>query len=250
MEIMISRILKYLNGCLDNDHMYKIGNFFVKNYQKMCHYSKEKLKEEGHFTEEEVMDFIQHFGYHDYESFRERLLSDHQLRLDQIRARLLNLDINQWIDHLEMPGTKEEFLQLINDICDLMFEKKRIIIVGAFYPSSVAVDFQTDMITFGKEVVEYHHFDKDFKFTDDDIILFITATGRTMESFVKQIKSQNICDAYFVLMTQNVKYRNFDKVCADYVIHVTGKFDGLQFNYQIMMVLDILRVTYYMRYYI
>ena len=32
MELMISRILKYLNGCLDDDHMYRIGNFIIKNY--------------------------------------------------------------------------------------------------------------------------------------------------------------------------------------------------------------------------
>lgn len=30
MELMISRILKYLNGCLDDDHMYRIGNFIIK----------------------------------------------------------------------------------------------------------------------------------------------------------------------------------------------------------------------------
>lgn len=35
MELMISRILKYLNGCLDDDHMYRIGNFIIKNTIKI-----------------------------------------------------------------------------------------------------------------------------------------------------------------------------------------------------------------------
>lgn len=250
MEIMISRILKYLNGCLDNDHMYKIGNFIVKNYTNICHYSKDKFLEEGHFTENELTDFYNHLGYKDYESFREKMLSDHQLRLDQIHARLLNLDISQFVNHLEMTYTSDEFLDLIDQLCDLIFEKKRIVIVGALYPSSVAVDFQTDMITFGKNVIEYHQFDKDLTFSDDDIVLFITATGRMMESFAKNLKHRNVCEANFVLLTQNIKYRNFENVCADYVIQVTGKFDGIQFNYQIMMILDVLRISYYLKYYL
>lgn len=250
MEIMISRILKYLNGCLDNDHMYKIGNFVVKNYTNICRYSKEKFLEEGNFTEDELTDFYNHLGYCDYETFRERLLLDHQLRLDQIHARLLNLDINQFVNHLEMTYTNNEFLDLIDKLCDLIFEKKRIIIVGALYPSSVAVDFQTDMITLGKNVIEFHQFDKDLTFSDDDIVLFMTATGRMMESFAKNSKHRNVCDATFVLLTQNIKYRNFENVCADYVVHVTGKFDGIQFNYQIMMILDVLRISYYLKYYI
>ncbi|MEI3292210.1 MAG: hypothetical protein V8R63_01665 [Thomasclavelia ramosa] len=32
MELMISRILKYLNGCLDDDHMYRIGILDQKLY--------------------------------------------------------------------------------------------------------------------------------------------------------------------------------------------------------------------------
>ena len=43
MDIVISRILKYLNGCLDNDHMYKIGLFIVRNYVEMEDYDLQRL---------------------------------------------------------------------------------------------------------------------------------------------------------------------------------------------------------------
>ena len=49
MDIVISRILKYLNGCLDNDHMYKIGLFIVRNYVEMEDYDLQRLMKEGHF---------------------------------------------------------------------------------------------------------------------------------------------------------------------------------------------------------
>ena len=43
MEILISRILKYLNGCLNDDHMYRIGSFVVKHYNEICQYDLEQF---------------------------------------------------------------------------------------------------------------------------------------------------------------------------------------------------------------
>ena len=249
MDLLISRILKYLNGCLDDDYMYRIGLFVVKNYTKICKYSFEDFLREGHFQECEVLDFCQHLGFHEFDDFKQTLLIDHQLRSDQIQSRMLNMDIHQLVDHIDKTISNEELLKLLDEICDLIFEKKRIVIIGALYPSSVSVDFQTDLITLGKEVIEYHQFDKDFQFSDDDIVILITATGRIMQSYVPKLKSKNICEAYLILLTQNIKYINYENVCADYVIHVQGKFDGLQFNYQTMMVLDLIRIRYYQKFY-
>lgn len=249
MEIILSRILKYLNGCLNDDYMYRIGNFIVKNYTKMSCYDLEEILKEGHFTKEEMKNFCKHLGYDSFKEFQDRLLLDHQIRLSQIQLRMHDMNIGQYIEHLNISVSKEEFLQLIDELCDLIFKNQRIVIVGSLYPSCVAVDFQTDFITFGKEVVEYHHFDQSFQFDENDLVFIITATGRTMESLVKEMVPQNICQAYLTLITQNIKYKNFDNVCADYVIHVLGKYDGLQFNYQLMMIFDLLRVRYYQRFY-
>ena len=87
--------------------------------------------------------------------------------------------------------------------------------MGALYPSSIADDFQTDLITLGKEVIEYHHFDKSFQFNEDDVVLFITATGRTMEYNAKKMVKQN-----------------------------------LEFSYQTMMILDLMRIRYYEKFYL
>ena len=98
--------------------------------------------------------------------------------------------------------------------------------------------------------IDENDFDKDFEFTENDIVIFVTATGRSMKSYMPKLKPKNICVADLVLITQNIKYTNYDNVCADYVIHVLGKFDGIQFNYQTMMILDILRIRYYQKYYL
>ena len=115
---------------------------------------------------------------------------------------------------------------------------------------SIAVEFQTDFITFGKEVIQYHHFIDDFQFQKDDVVIFVSATGRTLHDYLKESANQNISDAQIVLMTQNIKYKKKNDLGANYVIQVPGRFDGIQFNYQIMMMFDILRIRYYQKYYI
>ncbi len=250
MDIVISRILKYLNGCLDNDHMYQIGLFIVRHYVDMEDYSLERLMKEGQFSEAEVLDFCVHLGFHTYEDFEEQLLADYMLRISQIRARMLGTSAEQMLEQLDISYSRDELVQTLETICEYIFKHRRVIIIGALYPMSIAVDFQTDFITFGKEVIEFHHFDKDFRFQEEDLVMFISATGRTLDAYIKENKDLNICDANIVLMTQNVKYRNFENICADYVIQVPGKFDGIQFNYQIMLLFDILRIYYYQKYYI
>lgn len=250
MDIVISRILKYLNGCLDNDHMYQIGLFIVRHYVDMEDYSLERLMKEGQFSEAEVLDFCVHLGFHTYEDFQEQLLADYMLRISQIRARMLGTSAEQMLEQLDISYSCDELVQTLETICEYIFKHRRVIIIGALYPMSIAVDFQTDFITFGKEVIEFHHFDKDFRFQEEDLVMFISATGRTLDAYIKENKDLNICDANIVLMTQNVKYRNFENICADYVIQVPGKFDGIQFNYQIMLLFDILRIYYYQKYYI
>ena len=230
MDIVISRILKYLNGCLDNDHMYQIGLFIVRHYVDMEDYSLERLMKEGQFSEAEVLDFCVHLGFHTYEDFQEQLLADYMLRISQIRARMLGTSAEQMLEQLDISYSRDELVQTLETICEYIFKHRRVIIIGALYPMSIAVDFQTDFITFGKEVIEFHHFDKDFRFQEEDLVMFISATGRTLDAYIKENKDLNICDANIVLMTQNVKYRNFENICADYVIQVPGKFDGIQFN--------------------
>ena len=37
---------------------------------------------------------------------------------------------------------------------------------------SIAVEFQTDLVTFGKPVIQYHNFDKDINLDENDVTIF------------------------------------------------------------------------------
>ena len=69
----------------------------------------------------------------------------------------------------------KEFLKKIEEVCTKIHESKRVILVGALYPMSIAVEFQTDLISFGKTVLQYHTYDKDMIFNENDYVIFTSS---------------------------------------------------------------------------
>ena len=59
MEIVLSRILKYLNGSLRNDSLHKISEFIVHHYLEIISHGMELLDNE--FSKEDIQDFCYHF---------------------------------------------------------------------------------------------------------------------------------------------------------------------------------------------
>ena len=78
----------------------------------------------------------------------------------------------------------KEFLKKIEEVCTKIHESKRVILVGALYPMSIAVEFQTDLISFGKTVLQYHTYDKDMIFNENDYVIFTSSSGRSLEGFM------------------------------------------------------------------
>lgn len=53
-----------------------------------------------------------------------------------------------------------------------------------------------------------------------------------------------------LLITQNPAYATEEHKISDFVLKLPGKYDGLNFNYQLMQVFDLLRIQYYQQYYL
>ena len=140
--------------------------------------------------------------------------------------------------------------EYISTICEAIFKAKRVVLIGALYPMSIAVEFQTDLVSFGKPVIQYHNFDKDIQLDENDVTIFVSATGRSMNSYVEIKKELRVDLTTSILITQNKTYALDEYKISDYVIQVPGKFDGINFNYQIMTICDLLRVHYYQQYYL
>ena len=129
-------------------------------------------------------------GFDDYDTFKAELLRSHMIRLDQIRARMLGVNSEQLIDEMEKSCSNEVMSEYISTICEAIFKAKRVVLIGALYPMSVAVEFQTDLVSFWETVIQYHNFDKDISLMKMMLLFCVSATGRSMNSFV-EIKKKN-----------------------------------------------------------
>ena len=100
---------------------------------------------------------------------------------------------------------QDKFICDLDHICHDISTSKRVVIIGALYPISIAVEFQTDLITFGKPVFQYHSFDNQLILNKDDYVIFVSATGRAYDAFMEQHQGFDINRSQFLLITQNKK---------------------------------------------
>lgn len=250
MNVLISRILRYLNGTIVYDDYYKFCEYIIAHYLQMDMISKEDICKATGIKEESITKFIGHLGFSTYEKFISELLRMHEVRLDQIRARMLGINSEELIANMEKACTDQEMKDYISKICEDIDKAEKIFIIGAYYPLSLAIELQTDLITFGKPVYFYHAFDPVMHATEKDVVIFISATGRAMRGFISKNTVFGADKATSILITQNPVYEREEHKISDYVLRLPGKFDGINFNYQIMTICDLIRVHYYQQYYL
>lgn len=250
MNLLISRILTYLNGTLLFDANYRFCKFIVYHYLELEDLSFDEVSQMSGISKEDILKFCALLGFNDYDTFKAELFRGHMIRLDQVRARMLGLSSEQLIAGMDKACSNETMKEYISTICEAIFKAKRVVLIGALYPMSIAVELQTDLISFGKPVIQYHNFDKDIQLDEDDVTIFVSATGRSMNTFVQIKKELRVDLTTSILITQNKTYAQGEHKLADYVICVPGKFDGIIFNYQVMTICDLLRVHYYQQYYL
>lgn len=250
MNLLLSRILTYLNGTLFIDYRYKFCQFVVFHYLEFEDYTFEEVIEKSGISKEDILAFIRLLGFDSFEAFKKQLVKSHYVRLDQIRARMLDVNSDDIIANMEKSGTDDEMRQYISTICEAIDKADRVFMIGALYPLCLSVEFQTDLISFGKTVIQLHAFDHSISMTDKDVVIFMSATGRSMNEFMRIRQEVHMENAITVLVTQNKTYTLPEHRISNYVLHVPGKFDGLNFNHQILTIFDLLRVHYYQQYYL
>ena len=251
MNLLLSRILTYLNGTLfnvNNDY-YVLSRYIVFHYVDFEDIELDEILKETGVSKEVALTYFSLYGYATFEEFKAVLVNDYYTRLDQIRARMLGLDSKQLIHDMQKDCSDGEMFAYISKICESIDQSDRVILFGALYPLCISVELQTDLITFGKPVIQYHSWEK-LELTDKDFAIFVSATGRAMRDFMRIKQEVHVENATSILITQNKVYATPEHQMSDYVITLPGRFDGINFNYQIMTIYDVIRVHYYQQYYI
>lgn len=247
-NLLLSRILSYMNGMLFNDSNFNISLFIVNHYIEMENISEQDFLSQGHFKKEELQQFVNAFGFDNYDTFRQKLIEDYSIRLNQIRVRLFNVTPQKFLAKMDMTIEEKELQDLVVEICRRFYESKRIVIMGALYPLSLSIELQTDMITFGKPFIQYHDCHP-IQFTKDDVAIVVSGTGRALDHMHHSMQESHIENAYHVLLTQNKKYARLNEENLK-VLVLPGRYDSVDFNYQLMAIFDLVRLRYFQQYYL
>ena len=100
MNLLLSRILTYLNGTLLYDSHYQFCKFIIYNYLELEDLSFNEVSLKSGISKKDILDFCILLGFNDYESFKAKLVRDHMIRLDQIRARMLGVSSEKLINEM------------------------------------------------------------------------------------------------------------------------------------------------------
>ena len=71
-----------------------------------------------------------------------------------------------------------------------------------------------------------------------------------MKGFLRERNNLNPEAATSLLITQNPVYTREEHRISSFVLRLPGRYDGLDFNYQLMQIFDLLRIQYYQKYYL
>ena len=78
----------------------------------------------------------------------------------------------------------------------------------------------------------------------------IKVNGKKLYEYARNGEDVHIENAQQILITQNKKYLRTETSPNCKVIYVPGKFDSINFNYQIMTICDLIRLHYFQQYYL
>ncbi|MFV0393295.1 MAG: hypothetical protein ACK5LC_02705 [Coprobacillaceae bacterium] len=249
---MISNTLKldYIimmanNWEFDNNDVH-IARGILVNYNEIPNYSLHTLIEKLHVSKQAFKKFYEQLGYHSYSEFKEDILFTKVVRKKQFMDRYRKLDLKHNIRIIEQFNNEKIDLNMIHSICEEIYNADKVIFYGSPTLVTKLLDFQLDMLIFGKTVITSSTNDKKvIKPNEKDIICICSSTGRIFKLCKTEMKRDVLhSNNKKILFCKTYTY-NQD---IDYVIETKTENDYFEMQYIYLFYLDLILVKYYERY--
>lgn len=258
MNILVSRLILYVNTCSKKDVVYEIANYIIKNYLNCNEITLKMIMDECYVSRTSVTRFCEYFGYRSWDSFQSYLIRTKKGREQQMINRINSVDIKKLYQRLYLlvDGNEETnrlLKEYIDKLVELIYQCDQVRMFGAVYPLSLALEFQTNMISLGKVVHNDYQSGNDNceaieTLGDDELAIILTASGRFISE--AHAKFNSICNslAKKVIITSNDRYHNIQYI-DQYIYIPTNEINGYDnFNYYVILILDIVYLEYAKKY--
>lgn len=242
--LVLDYILMMANNFEFNNSDIYISRKLFENYDKIISSSLNELIESLNISKSAFKKYYQMLGYQTYTQLKDEFIFLNTFRTKQIQIRYSLFNQEQRIKDMErLLNGKFIDLDLVDRLCQEIYQCNRIIFYGSPTLLLKLFDFQLDMRIFNKTVLlSSVNENKIIKPQSNDLIGICTATGRLFNS----------CDAVFkglVLDNKNIKLvisqKELDSSIANYNLVIDTENDYYEMHYLFLFYLDLIKTRYY-----
>lgn len=251
MNTIISMLLLFTYNSLHQDIYYYLAKYILDHLGEIENISIGKLASDCGTSIATIKKFCHLFGVENYKEFKTLLIGTKSGRLNQIKSRYKYFhekDIYSQIKYLSKSDSLDDEMEHhLDEIVDLIHHSKRIYLVGAVYPLAIGLNFAEDMLIFHKPVYFEHigYNSEMHQFQEDDLIIFITITGRMLSHNRQVFLDIYNTPANKVVISQNSIFERFSQFHN--FIRLEGNNDENE-NLIIIEILNLIKYKYYKKY--
>lgn len=252
MNTIISILLLFTYNSLQKDIYYYLAKYILDHFNEMENISIGKLANDCGTSIATIRKFWSFFGVDNYKEFKTLLTGTKTGRMNQIKSRYKYFnekDIFLQIKYLSKTEIDEEEMNhQLDEVVDLIHKSQHIYLFGAAYPLAIGLNFAEDMLIFEKPVYfEHIGFNSHIQqFQNDDMIIFITITGRMLSHNRQVFLDMYNTPANKVVISQNSIFDTFSKL--DNFVRLEGVHDDENENLIIVEILNLIKYKYYKKY--
>lgn len=252
MNTVISILLLFVYNSLHKDIYYYIAEYILNHLHEVDQMTIGELACECATSTVTIKKFLHLIGIDSFKNFKNLLMGTKTGRMNQIKERYKQFDENKMLSQIEFLSdchlSKDTLNNHLDKIVDLIYESNHIYLFGAAYPLALGLNFIEDMVIFHKKVYfeQIGFMSVNQGFQEDDIIIFITITGRILSHNKNIFNKMYETSSKKVIISQNKIFKDFDKF--DCFLQLEGYDDNETENMVIVEIFNLIKFKYYMKY--
>ena len=248
MNTIISVMLLYVFNSFHQDAYSFIAQYILEHINEIEKISIDKLAYECGTSTTTINKFCKQLGLDNYKHLKGMLINTKEGRIEQIKKRYRQFNSEQFYSRIGLKDNIDDFNGCIERVVNLIYNARKIHMIGAVYPLSLTLNFVEDMILFGKDFCFEQIGFKETKahYQKDDLIFLITITGRIVTLNKPYFLKLNNTKVKKVAISQNIMFDNIFNF--DEFIQLINTHHNEIENSIVIEILNYIKFVYFNKY--
>ncbi len=191
MNTVVSLLLLIVCSSFRDSSDFSVALTLLKNLNRLDKINKNTFLEEAGVSNHSLIRFCDMLGYNNFSSLKLAIVQTCNIRKQQMREHHDNKDNQRLLQQISFLANSDfdenEIRNTVRNINEIIYESKKIIIIGAVYPEILCMHYMEDMLMMEKLVYSIP-LNMDI-YDNDTVVMLISLTGRVYIEHYDQIKS-------------------------------------------------------------